>query len=46
MALKMLEASDNPQDQKLAALIKMQIQQMVGAPPPTILSAPQGKVLG
>lgn len=46
MALKMLEASDNPQDQKLAALIKMQIQQMVGAPPPTILSAPQGKAFG
>lgn len=46
MALKMLEASDNPQDQKLAALIKMQIQQMVGAPPPTVLSAPQGKAFG
>jgi hypothetical protein len=45
MALKMLEASDNPQDQKLAALIKMQIQQMVGAPP-TVLSAPQGKAFG
>jgi hypothetical protein len=47
MALKMLEASDNPQDQKLAALIKMQIQQMVGqAPAPTVLSAPQGKAFG
>lgn len=45
MALKMLEASDNPQDQKLAALIKMQIQQMVGQAP-TVMGAPQGKVLG
>lgn len=45
MALKMLEASDNPQDQKLAALIKAQIQQMVGAPP-TVLTAPQGKAFG
>jgi hypothetical protein len=45
MALKMLEASDNPQDQKLAALIKSHIQQMVGQAP-TVLGAPQGKVLG
>jgi hypothetical protein len=44
MALKMLEASDNPQDQKLAALIKMQIQQMVGQAPAPISSTPTGPV--
>jgi hypothetical protein len=44
MALKMLEASDNPQDQKLAALIKMQIQQMIGQAPAPISSTPTGPV--
>lgn len=44
MAIKMLEASDNPQDQKLAALIKAHIQQMVGQAPAPITSTPTGPV--